>query len=146
MCGRALVLQNITVSKRSPQRPPQARKYFYFFGECKANHQGESFICGNITNLTILKFFPLRYRGRFFKKVEVFSLLLKRFWVCLDFLGIGGFLHSLGFSCILLHPRFPAPVHASSGHRDHRWDTWRDPSPGHSAGTAGHGAGAGHHI
>lgn len=141
-CGSPLVLQNITVSKRPPQRPPQARKYFYFFGECKANHQGESFICGNITNPTILKFFPLRYRGRFFKKVEVFSLLLKQFWVCLDFLGVGGFFHSLDFSCILPRPRSPAPVPASSGHHDHRWDTWGAIGPGHSAGTAWHRAGS----
>lgn len=83
--------------------------------------------------------FPLTYRGRFPQKVEVFSLLLKQFRVCLDFGGELGFFPQFGF---FLHS--PSQVSSSC---DHRWDTWRATNPSCTMGTLpnptgppGHGA------
>lgn len=104
--------------KRSPPKDPPGKKII-FFRECKANHPGEYFIHGNITNPTIFKFFLLNLR---------FSPCCSgRFRICLDF--VGGWVFFLRFGFFLHFPSSPAPVHASTGHHDHSWNTWRATGP-----------------
>lgn len=115
------------------QWSPQARKDFYLFREYKTNHQGESFIYGNITNHTIFKFFPLKVEG-FPRKLMFSPCCSGRFRVCLDFWGLGffpvwvfpllSFIPSPQLLCL------PALVTMTTG------GTPGEPlAPGHSAGT-----------
>lgn len=108
--GWLRLLQTITGSINPPQKNSPSKKIFSF-GNAETVSRASPSFCGNVGNPTTCDFFPLRYRGRFSKQVDIFSLLQEHFGVWL--VGVWGFFfHNVGFFSHLSSSRVPRLLRA----------------------------------